>query len=361
MRTAGFVIFALVTISGSSAQVPRLVPDIAVAEAEYRDAQAAWMANDPDLEKDLYRVNPEEMRGRIRRAAALRDTVMVKKSAYLGMLVQRLQGMKTRLDQGALGTLPAEQLKQDLEAQQSRLLDDQERLEALMRDLPQGDEYLLVRRSLEAERTELIGLQNNVAMRIRTLSAAAKAQTAVDATAKPDQLNEKLESVMKIWEAERASAARQRTTWAEIYKLMEKSLDGKPGEAVGAQPLGRAPVTAARPAPKVRTWVYQSLPNAWTGYGEPQDVTLQLSGEDSALTGSYAGRLPVRGGTSQVNLILKGNRQGDTATLRWTSLKPPADGVLKLKFNSDGRVLVERTESSDSFIPRGMEVLSPRP
>ena len=57
-------------------QALRLVPDIAVAEAEYRDAQEAWIQNDPTLEKDLFKANPEEVRRRIHRAAALADDVM---------------------------------------------------------------------------------------------------------------------------------------------------------------------------------------------------------------------------------------------------------------------------------------------
>src|ERR1035438_2622913 len=103
-------------------QALRLVPDIAVAEAEYRDAQEAWIRNDPTLEKDLFKANPEEMRRRIHRAAALADDVMVKKEAYFGLFIQRMQDMRTRLNQMPDSGIPVESLKKDLDGQQMRLL-----------------------------------------------------------------------------------------------------------------------------------------------------------------------------------------------------------------------------------------------
>src|ERR1700722_10809177 len=40
--------------------------------------------------------------------------------------------------------LPVEEIKAGLSQEQERILSDQERLEALLRDLPQGDDYSLV-------------------------------------------------------------------------------------------------------------------------------------------------------------------------------------------------------------------------
>ena len=183
-----------------SGQSVRLVPDIAVAEAEYRDAQEAWLHNDPNLERDLFRGNPAEMQARIRRTASLRDTVMVKKEAYLGLLIQRLQGTLGTLQQvsSTATDLPLDSLRKDLEVQQAHILDDQERLEALIRDLPQGDEYFLVRRELDAERNELINLQNNVALRIRSLDSAGKAQEAIKSAASSDTVTQKLAAIIKV-------------------------------------------------------------------------------------------------------------------------------------------------------------------
>ena len=73
------------------AQTPVYRPSIAVAETEYREAQEAWLHNDPNLMNDLFKSNKEEIRGRIHRAASVRDTMMaqVKKEVYLNLLIQR--------------------------------------------------------------------------------------------------------------------------------------------------------------------------------------------------------------------------------------------------------------------------------
>jgi hypothetical protein len=46
--------------------------------------------------------------------------------------------------------------------------------------------------------------------------------------------------------------------------------------------------------------------------------------------------------------------------LHWTSQVPAAEGEMEMKLSPDGRLLVERSQSGDAFIPRGMEVLLPQ-
>jgi hypothetical protein len=360
-------------------QALRLVPDIAVAEAEYRDAQEAWTQNDPTLEKDLYKANPEDMRRRIHRAAALADDVMVKKEAYFNLFVQRLQDTRARLSQAPDASIPTADLKKDLDAQQMRLLGDEDRLELLMRDLPPGDEYVLVRRQLEAERSDLINAQNSIAMRMRSLDSIEKGQ---QATAGAEDLSAKMDAIVKVWEQERDRAVRQRPTWAHLYELMENSL-GKPasGEsapksaAAGTAPSkgsaktrSAAPASAARPTAAAAgpeaaisgVWTYASQPGAWIGYGEPEMVKLDLHIDaGGAVRGTYAARLPVRSGTHDVQLSLEGQAKplATSAQVHWRSQTPAAEGEMEIKVGSDGRMLVTRTQSNDSYIPRGMEVL----
>ena len=57
-----------------------VIPDIAIAEAEYRDANEACLQNDPNLERDLFTADPDQVRRRLHRAAGLRDDAMVKKA-----------------------------------------------------------------------------------------------------------------------------------------------------------------------------------------------------------------------------------------------------------------------------------------
>src|ERR1017187_6961436 len=117
-------------------QALRLVPDIAVAEAEYRDAQEAWVRNDPTLEKDLYNAPPDQVRQRIHRAAQLADDAMVKKEAYFNLFIQSMEDMRAKLNDTQGPGIPTDSLKKDLDEQQTRLLGDQDRLELLLRDLP---------------------------------------------------------------------------------------------------------------------------------------------------------------------------------------------------------------------------------
>jgi hypothetical protein len=354
----------------------RLAPGIAVAEAEYRDAQDAWLRNDPTLEKDLYKANPAEMRQRIHRAASLRDDVMVKKGVYLDLLAQRTRETRKLLGESSSAMVPAATIKKDLETQQMRILADQDRLDLLLHDLPQGDEYLLVRRALEGERADLINAQNSLALRIRSLDTIDKTQ---QATAGADEIAKKLEEIAKIWESERDRAARQRSAWNKLYDLMEQSLD-KPGtepaprpaaaakapERPPAQTRTAAPAAARTTAPAepqtalAGAWKYVSAPNAWSGYGEPEFVQLDLTaGPDGALRGSYWARLPVRNGKNEVVLTLKGQAPASatSARIHWTSATPAAEGEMEIKIASDGRMLLERVESNDSYVPRGMEVL----
>jgi hypothetical protein len=93
-KTIPILLAALAPFAAS--QNVTLVPDIGVAQAEYHDAMEAWLHNDRDLEKDLLTGEKEQMRRRVRKAAALRDEVMVKKQAYLDLIVQRLKETRWR-------------------------------------------------------------------------------------------------------------------------------------------------------------------------------------------------------------------------------------------------------------------------
>ena len=136
------------------------------------------------------------------------------------------------------GTLPIQEMKASLAHEQERILSDQDNLESLMRDLPQGDEYSLVRRELEKEKTDLINLQNAVALRMRSLDNAARSQQAIQETSSTDGLAEKMDEIRKVWEDEHERAVRQRATWARYYSTMIETIDAK----------GPAPVVSAVPA-----------------------------------------------------------------------------------------------------------------
>jgi hypothetical protein len=358
-------------------QQVQVVPDIAIAEAEYRDAHEAWLHNDPNLEKDLFKGDPEQIRRRIRRAASLSDDAMVKKETYLDAIVLRLKDVRAHLSQSTDdGKIPTAALRKNLEAQQASMLDEQERLNGSLRDLPEGDEYLLVRRALEDERSSLVNLQNNIALRIRSLDTIDKAQQAIQDSASGNTLAQKLDDVVKLWGQEKDATIRQRTRWANLYTTMEQAVDkkgpapqGTPRKGAGKEPHGQTTsVSPSGSSPASRgvpglagTWAYRSQPGAWTGYGEPEMVTLQLHEESGTVRGTYAARLPVRSGVHEILLSLEGPRQpGNVARLHWTSQIPPAEGEIEMKLSPDGRLLVERSQSGDAFIPRGMEVLLPQ-
>jgi hypothetical protein len=365
-------------------QKVELVRDIALAESDYRDANEAWLKNDPGLAGDLFKGDPEDVRRRIHKAAALRDDAMAKQQTYLQLVIERLQDTRRRLTQASQGAIPTAAFKKDLESQQSRVLDEQERVEGLLRDLPEGDEYLLVRRALNEDRSNLVALQNDVAVRIRFLESTGKAQEAIQAAAPADSLAQKFDDLLKIWDEESAGAVRQRSKWADLYKAMETSLDqkepakkGSPNKGGGANtPKGgkeedenpNAPVVplavvkASAPlvirAGMAGTWTYRSQLGAWTGYGEPEAVTLELDRKGGEWIGVYTARLPGRSGVRGVRLALAGAPQSEgSVRLRWKSQTPAAEGEMEIRLSGDGRLLVERALSDDSYIPRGMEVL----
>jgi hypothetical protein len=354
------------------------VPDIGVAQAEYHDAMEAWLNNDRDLEKDLLTGEKEQMRRRVRKAAALRDEVMVKKQAYLDLIVQRLKETRNHLAPANASEIPVSDFRKDLEAQQARMLSDQERLNDLLKEIPEGDEYFMVRRALEAERSSLINLQNTVALRIHALDNLDKSQDAIRGASGGETEAQKLDEILKVWDEERAVAIRQRSTWAGLYKTMEQAIDDRAGvgkKGAGSKGNAQKPAAGSRkqpattgaavaPAPDgnavglAGTWVYRSAPGAWSGYGEPEMVTLELHRDGAILGGTYTARLPVRSGVNPVQLTLAGPwPAGSTVRLHWTSQTPVTEGEMEFKLASDGRLFVERIQSRDSYIPLGMEVL----
>ena len=92
------------------------------------------------------------MHKRIGRKRALSDDMMEKKVVYFDQIIKRFAEMRGRLTGAGDSQLPIPELRKGLEEEQSKLLGDQDRLDALMRDLPQGDEYSLVMRELTAEK-----------------------------------------------------------------------------------------------------------------------------------------------------------------------------------------------------------------
>jgi hypothetical protein len=358
------------------AQSVRIVTNLAVSEAEYRNAEEMWRQNDPDLVSDLYKGNKQEVVRRIHHAAALADDMLSKKTTYLATLIQHTDEMEKRLSSSS-GTqkIPFADLKDDLEREQSRILDEQDRLDERLHDLPQGDELTLVRRAMESERAELVVLQNNIAQRIRAMDNAAKTQQASSALSDLDPLIRKLEDLKKMWEGERARAVAQKPAYGKMYSDMEKSLDNKSG--IGSNPSTRPsgnPSVPLTPPPSSKPgagllkspanssfsgdWVYKSEQGGWVGFGEPEMVLLQLRQVGLRLDGTYSARLPGRHDTRSLNLAVEGQLEGNgQAQLRWTSLEPPAHGVMTLKAGPNDRLLVERIISEDNYIPQGMEVL----
>jgi hypothetical protein len=358
----------LLTVALCPGQKLRLVTDVSVAEAEYRDANEAWLRSDPNLERDLFKANPAEMRRRIHRAADLRDAVMLKKEAYLGLLVERVRALRGRLSAPGNGRIATDSLRKDLDSQQQQMLDQQVRLEGFIHDLPPGDEYLLVRRAMEEERLSLIRLQNSLALRMRGMDTIDKAQESIEAASGP--IEKQLAEVLGLWEQELASVSRQRARWSELYRTMEQSLAPGKRESQPANRSSRARPEPVAPRPTAGSaltssfagnWVYQSQAGAWTGQGEPEMAALELKEAGDALSGTYVARLPVGQGLHTVRLTLVGTRSSTRyALLRWKSADPEAEGEAELKLSPDGRLLFERTRSNDNYIPRGMEVLVAR-
>lgn len=374
MRIALTIPALLVALASlAPSQNVTLLPDIGVAQAEYHDALEAWLHNDSDLERDLLKGDPEQMRLRVKRAAALRDEVMVKKQAYLELIIHRLRETRAHLAPANASEIPVADLKKDLEAQHGRMLGEQERLEEFLRDLPVGDEYLMVRRALEAERTSLVSLQNTIALRIRSLDTLNISQEAIRGASRGETEAQRLDEVLKVWDQEREAVIRQRSGWASLYKTMEKAIDDSaaspkkvPSGSKRNSPKSKQPAPPVQPpagkaSPLTGTWVYRSQPGAWSGYSEPEMVTLELHQDGTALRGTYTARLPVRSGMHTVQLSLSGaSLAAGAVRLHWTSQTPLTEGEMELKLGSDGRLFVERSESGDSYIPVGMEVLSLR-
>jgi hypothetical protein len=366
-------------------QKVQLVPNIAVAEAEYRDANEAWLQNDPNLASDLFKIDSEDARRRIHRAAALSDDVMAKKERYLQLIIERFQDTSKRLVQPSEGLIPTAAMKRDLEAQQARILDEQARVEDRLRDLPPGDEYLLLKRALTNERSSYVALHKDIGLRIRSLESIGEAQDAIRSSASNDSLTQKLDGVLRGWEEERAGTIRQRSTWAEYYSVLERSLDqkepegkGRSGQSGGTKTLKKHKGKKSTPNPQeapptapakesappggsaglAGSWIYRSNPSSWTGNGEPEIVTSDLRRVENECLGSYAPRPPARSDVDDVQLMLRSARQSDRlARLRWKSQTFAGDGGMEIRLSGDGRVLVERAESDGSHIPRGMEVL----
>jgi hypothetical protein len=356
------------------AQTPVYRPSIAIAESEYREAQDAWLHGDPNLVNDLFKSNKEEIRGRIHRAASLRDTMMAKKEVYLNLMIQRAEDSRQRLAgataSGAL--LPVEEIKAGMAQEQERILSDQDRLEALLRDLPQGDDYSLVRRELEKERTDLITLQNAIALRLHSLDSAFRSQQAVKDLSANGDLVQKMEAVKKIWEDEHERTVRQRAAWARLYSTMVQEIDikGPPPPVSGASEKGKPSLktevmTPVHAAPESNIlegqWTYRSLPGAWSGPAEPEAVTLSLHLTGGQVLGTYDARIPIRGDMRHLKLTLHGKPEDSgQARLPWSSLDPEAHGEISLKLAADGRIFVQILSSSDNYVPTGMEVLQPR-
>jgi hypothetical protein len=358
------------------AQSLRIVTNIAVSEAEYRNAEEMWRKNDPDLISDLYKGNKQEVVRRIHHAATLAEDMLSKKATYLASLIQHTDEMEKRLSSAqGTQTIPFADLKDDLEREQARILDEQDRLDDRLHDLPQGDELTLVRHAMESERAELVVVQNDIAQRIHAMDNAAKTQQASSALSDVDPLIRKLEDIKKMWEGERARAVAQKPAYGKMYSDMEKSLDNQSGS--GSNPSTRpsgnpsiplAPSPGRNPGAMLLKspangslsgdWVYKSEQGGWVGLGEPEMVLLQLRQVGLRLNGIYSARLPGTHDTRSLNLVVEGQIEGDgRAELRWTSLEPPAHGMLTIKAGPNDRLLVERLTSEDNYIPQGMEVL----
>jgi len=154
------------------------------------------------------------------------------------------------------------------------------------------------------------------------------------------------------WDAQPAAAKKMRSGGPFWFEVRGMKLHSEGETAPLAISLGKdAPGLAG-------AWVYRSQPGAWSGYGEPESVALELHRDGALLRGTYTARLPVAGGVNAVQLSLAGPwSAGSTVRLHWTSQTPVAEGEMECKLASDGRLFVERIQSRDSYIPLGMEVL----
>jgi hypothetical protein len=266
-RAASLVLFALIAWQRASPQSVTLQPPtLGDAERAYRDAQSEWLNADPKLAADLFRGNPQEMHRRIRQTASLRDQMMEKKSVYLDLVVKHFDETRARLVNLSGAQLPVPELRQNLEAEQSRILGEIDRLDALIRDLPQDDLYALVLHELNAERTQLVNLQVSLAQQIRSVNSMGDSQDAANKMQAANPLAGKLEAISKVWRDELEAARVQREHWKALYNAMEQAVDrGKnstspasPGTT--ANPAGGS-ATKPRivaPAPRAQDWNRQT-------------------------------------------------------------------------------------------------------
>ena len=146
---------------GSVTVVPTTLGD---AERAYFDAQAEWLYSDPKLVADLLKAPPQEMHRRIRKAAELREQVMEKKTVYLDAILKHFSDTRALLVSSPGAQLPVPVLRQNLEDEQSRILTEIDRVDAMIHDLPQDDRYAFVLHELNTGRTELVNLQVTIAL-----------------------------------------------------------------------------------------------------------------------------------------------------------------------------------------------------
>lgn len=231
-----------------------VIPDIAAAETEYRDANEACLNNDPNLERDLFSADTEQVRRRIHRAASLREDAMMKKEVYLTAEIQRLRNLRSRLVEGDLGNIPTGWERKSLQIEQALTLQEQGRVEGELRDLPGDDEYAPKRRVFDQERIHLIDIQNTIAERLQALDSIERAQRSLHSAAGVDVLAQELDETVKIWEQERDGAKRQRAHWGQLYVAMEQALSKKapdpaaPRKGSPKKPPGHAAPSAGPPA-----------------------------------------------------------------------------------------------------------------
>jgi len=364
------VVFSLAAPFLPSQTLVPVPQETATAEVAFLEAEEAFLHADPTLERDLHKVSPAEAHRRINRAAELANDAMEKRQVYLDVLISRTKQLRNRLSELETGQLPAEKLRSDLEQDQSRILSEQDSVEALIRDFP-GEDNVLVRHHLEEERSRLVNLQNNIARQIRSLNTLSSSPGALRSLLDKQQAD--MDAILKDYGEERESVIRRRAGYASMYSEMHRSVDAgggsvpvrianaKPAKGAPNKDAGSPPAAAkaSQASGMAGVWIYRSQPNAWTGYGEPAAVSLDLRDEGGVLRGSYTARLPVSSGVHDVQLTLEGALvSANTAKLRWQSLRPPAKGELQLKLGADGRLLIERSRSGDSFVPVGSEVLS---
>ena len=377
---SGFLfLFAALPLFPQQRKVVADPPSLGEAERDYRNAQQEWLNADPNLEADFLKGNPREIHNRITRSAALKDEMMQKKAVYLDLVVAHFAETRARLSSAKGVDLPIPEMRQRLEAEQTRVLSEIERLDDLIRDFSQDDLYAIVVHNMNAERAQLAEVQLSLAKQIRSLDSIGNAQDAIKRIEARDPLDQKLEAISKVWEQERESVRVQREHWKNYYAEMSREVDGGKSPATvasnspavnpapapaSAKPRVTPPTKAqgpAKPADFEGKWVYTSSPNAWTGFGEPVRVALELHYSGKTLSGAYTARLPGRQDVRDLDLTLSGEVVSPgKAVLRWISKTPAARGELTVQLGGDRRLLLERTTSSDTYVPRGMEVLVPQ-